>query len=110
MISRLLLHAVAIANALSNAVAAAPAPSSSVISWEDIVKSGTTSSKTPGSFTINQVKNPNWTPRTVNYTELYIHTLRKYGNHIPEAVYDSVRSRDLEKRQMTLTGEYADGL
>jgi len=93
------------------AVTAAPATTLHTINWIDTIENGVTS-KTPGAFSISQVPNPHWTPRVVNYTDLYVGTLRKFKNPIPKAVYADIQPRDsmIKERQFALTGYQEDGL
>lgn len=84
-----------------NSVAAAPTTSNPLTSWKSTLSEGTT--KASSGFSIQQVKNPNWTPRPVNITDLYVNTLRKYRASIPPSVYGRSISEALavEERQTT---------
>ena len=111
--TRILSNAFAIAFALIHSVAAAPTASNNLVDWKAAQAKGEPYSTTAGSFSIDQVEIPNWSPRPVNYTKLYVNTLQKYKNPIPEALYGDIHSRDLklEGRQTTisLTGADVDG-
>jgi hypothetical protein len=111
--TRILFNAFAIAFALIHAVAAAPTTSNDFVDWKAAQAKGEPYSTAPGSFSIDQVEIPNWSPRPINYTKLYVNTLRKYKNPIPEAFYGDIHSRDLnlKERQTTisLTGANVDG-
>ena len=105
-------HAISITTALHQVATAAPAPAASnSITWNATLDASTTSSKAIEGFSITQVRHPN--PQVVNYTDLYLDTLRKTKSPIPEAVYGHGGSKGaLEERQTTinLTGNNADGM
>lgn len=114
MLAPALIHVFVIAVTLSHIVTGAPASWNNVVDWKVAQAKGEPYSKVPGSISIDQVEIPNWTPRPVNYTSLYVHTLRKHNNPIPAALYgDDIHSRELglEERQTTisLTGADVDG-